>query len=430
MKKFWKPALWHALLLPQIALISIPVLDQSRIIAHQLRNGGNHSNGTCFPDHIIITAPTLLIFAGALYTTIRMLRFSMTAAAYYWVFAGFAVLGLASRWPWGDRAVSSASILMMVHVGFVLLTVIFVATVFRSHFKDPATDANLEPQEDPARAEVPRFALQAKPKMNLPELLVLVAIVAILVAVIIPPARRTGIGWARAIDRNNARQIVIASLIYANDNRENLPPRFGLDANGAKRPDSPEPTPSIHALAGALARSGGLNDAFLWFSRFDLEDAGNDLTIVFDRQSGRLNAKFLKSAPQFQYVAGLTTAMPLSTPVVFTCGLETDGQWLTDESVSVFGSLGGNIGSLDGHVRSFIRRIPREPRWWDWRERQRWATQDPGPRVELTDTEGKPTSNILEAISPDQAIYSLPATPTGAPSGLPGRGLSFRKRHP
>lgn len=429
MKKYWQSTLWHALLLPQIALIFIPVWDQSRIIAHQLRHGGTHSNGTCFPDHILITAPILLIIAGALYATIRMLTFSLTAAAFYWVFAAFALLELASIWSWGARVASSASILMMAYTGFVLLTGIFSATVFRSRFKVPATDESRKTSE-PEPIKVRRFSFPAKPNMNLPELLVLVAIVAILVAVIIPPAKRASIRWARAMDENNARRIVVASLIYADDHREKLPPRFGLDANGGSDAGTRDPTPHIHALAGALARSGGLNDASVWFSTLERADAEGDLTVLSNQSSEKLHPVFLSMKPSFQYVAGVTTGMPFSTPVVFTRGLGTDGQWLGDENVSVFGQLGGNIAFLDGSIRRFMTYLPREPRWWDWRQRQRWAELDPGPRVDLMNTETKPTANILETISPDQAIYSLPATPTGTPSGLPGRGTPFPSRDP
>lgn len=169
--------------------------------------------------------------------------------------------------------------------------------------------------------------------------------------------------------------------------------------------DEESTTPNIPAIAAALARWGGLNDASLWTSRFDGHPGLNqgELTRVLEGDKPwTLSPVFANAVVSFQYVAGLNTTLPPTTPIAVTRGLQPDGQWANDPEMSVYGQDGGYIAFLDGNVVFF---------------------KDLGKKKEqLVGSNRKPTANILETIGSNQRIFSYPATPTGAVDGMPGIG--------
>lgn len=233
------------------------------------------------------------------------------------------------------------------------------------------------------------------------ELLVLIAVVGFLAAVLIPTVgrvRETSCGGAS--DASKLRQIGQASLIYADDNREQLP-GLHLTALGEIDPDAT--TRNLHAIAAALARSGGLNDANIWIAQSDENSdvihAG--LTVILDRAPPRaMDPTFRTSALSYQYVAGLTTKMPSHTPIAFTRGLQRDGQWASDPTTSVYGADGGHVVFLGGNV-SFYKDV----------------------KGKLADRKEKPTDDILEAVGNEARIFSDPPTDTGwLRNGMPGVG--------
>lgn len=109
----------------------------------------------------------------------------------------------------------------------------------------------------------------------------------------------------------------------------------------------------------------------------------------------------------FQYVAGLDTTLPPTTPIAVTRGLQPDGQWAGDPKISVYGQDGGHIAFLDGNVIFFK----------DLRKK----------KEQLVGSNRAPTTNILETIGSTQRICSYPATPTGAVDGMAGIGSTVNR---
>jgi len=231
------------------------------------------------------------------------------------------------------------------------------------------------------------------------EVLMLVAVLAILASILLPTFGRVSDCGGRSVDASNLRQIGQASFIYANDHREDLP---GLNLNSVGEITPGRSTPGIHAIAAALARHGGLNDATLWVSRSDRTPhlTVSSLTVVLDRASMTVSPAFADSPVSYQYVAGLSTNAAPTTPLAFTRGLQSDGNWTDDAAISVYGRDGGYMTFMGGNV-AFYRDLR-------------------GRGGELKNPRGGLTSNLLEAVPGDARIFSYPATTTGAISGLAG----------
>lgn len=186
--------------------------------------------------------------------------------------------------------------------------------------------------------------------LNLIELLVIIALIAILTVILIPAHSGPSAEMRRrAVDASKIRQLGQAALIYANDNRGQLP---GLHLNQLGEIGDTNTTPNIHAIAAALAREGRLNDQSAWFSANDGHpDAGQPsdlLPIIEPGPPQTLSSGFAASVLSFQFIAGLDTRMPPATPIAFTRGLRPDGGWATDRRTSVYGSDGGHIVFLAG----------------------------------------------------------------------------------
>lgn len=236
---------------------------------------------------------------------------------------------------------------------------------------------------------------------NLIELLVVIAILGFLAAVLIPTVGRVRECGPRSVEASNICQIGQAALIYANDNGDQLP---GLNLNQQGEIEEGSATPNIHAIAAALSRYGGLDEAKIWIVREDRHPnvKHKGLSVVFEGHPMRsLASNFAESALSVQFVAGLVNGEPLpTTPIAFTRGLQPDGTWAKNRRVSVHGEDGGYIVFLGGNV-SHYKEV----------------------RGQLLGPNEQPTSNILETIGSNQRIFSYPATPTGAIDGMPGIGV-------
>lgn len=194
---------------------------------------------------------------------------------------------------------------------------------------------------------------------------VVVVFGSMLAAILIPTVQRVRETARRTADASTVRQVLQASLIYANDHDGALPGSNG-DLN------------SIQDVAITLAREGGLNDASMWST------AGtNGVTSqpLWNPSTQTINPAFASQTVfAWDYATGLTTAMPASTPVAWTRGLGADGTWAAD---SAYGPDGGLIAFLSGSVQFF-----------------RDLKSTPLARA----ADGKPTSNILEALPPSARI--------------------------
>ena len=164
----------------------------------------------------------------------------------------------------------------------------------------------------------------------------------VLAAIIIPSTTRCRFPATRAIDASNLRQIGQASLIYASDNKDQLPQ-----------------TDNVTDFAAALARGGGLNDATIWIATPELSNPANSsVSTVLTTDRTAPTPEFLRARLAFTVVArGLHANLPATTPIAWTRGLQPDGTWSKD---SPYGGDGGHIVFLGGNVQ-FYRNLSASP---------------------------------------------------------------------
>ena len=157
----------------------------------------------------------------------------------------------------------------------------------------------------------------------------------------------------RTADSSSLRQVVQASLIWAAAHGGQLPP-VKLTSDG--RPLG-KANATIHSVAAALARDGGLNEAALWFVAADTGRAATDvdpesLGEILDSEHRTIGSAFTRQQVfAWDFVTGLTTDMPATTPMAWTRGLRIDGTW--DPTSGVYGGDGGYIAFLGGNVRHY-----------------------------------------------------------------------------
>jgi len=201
----------------------------------------------------------------------------------------------------------------------------------------------------------------------------------LLSSIIIPTLGKTSCPAPRSRDASNLRQIAQASLIYANSHQE----RF------------PEAT-DVWDYARLLAEADILNEANMWQSRLDPATQttgrvdGPVLAPAIANQTRALTPEFRACKLCFAVALGkLTTAMPATTPIAWTRGLQPDGTWAKH---SPYGGEGGHIAFLGGNVRYFRN------------------LTDEGGQLTRFDGQGQ-TANILEALPPGTRIGEYVPTP-------------------
>jgi type II secretory pathway pseudopilin PulG len=193
-----------------------------------------------------------------------------------------------------------------------------------------------------------------------------VTVVGILTAILIPTVGKVRATALRTADGSNLRQIGQAALVYAIDHDGACPPLM-LSADGQAEGNTPA---TIHAVAAALARDGGLNDATMWLAGADR----NVTRPVLSADRASVDEDFeLETAFAWDFATGVHIAMPPTTPIAWTRGLREDGTWGAD---GVYGPEGGHIMFLGGNVQ-FFRDLISTP---------------------LVRPDGTTTSNILETL--------------------------------
>jgi len=228
-------------------------------------------------------------------------------------------------------------------------------------------------------------------------LLVLIAFVGIVAAIMIPTVGKVRETAQRTTDSSHLRQIVQASLLYAVEEDGRLPGR-SLSPDGSATADRELAT--LQHVAAALANRGGLNDCMVWFSSADraTRDAPPAaFASVILHDDGTTNTAFMQQrALAWDFVTGLTTRHPPTTPVAWTRGLRRDGSW--DRRTSVYGEDGGWIAFLGGNVR-FYPDLQASP---------------------LMTPQGEPTSDIVAALPAGARIVGAgPGTLHGTESDGP-----------
>jgi prepilin-type N-terminal cleavage/methylation domain-containing protein len=189
------------------------------------------------------------------------------------------------------------------------------------------------------------------------ELLTVIAIIGILAAIIIPTVGRVRESAQRSVASSNLRQIGQSSLIYASDNKDNLPKWTNI-ASGATfgQPSATANGETVDGYAAALAVGGGLNDATIWVITGDKTGAKlSPASTVFTPQGTgkQFTTDFQSLSLGFGVTLGLTASDPSTTPVAFTRGIaaSTDGKW--SSTLGAYANDGGHIVFLGGNVQFY-----------------------------------------------------------------------------
>ncbi len=207
------------------------------------------------------------------------------------------------------------------------------------------------------------------------ELLTVIAIIGVLTAIIVPV---TGSVRAKARQANcasNLRQIGQAMILFANENKQMLPPRFGRSHQGADASNKQTPA---HALAAYLGMNGQIGPPPLPFEAgvWICPAAGSDFAPVTRKSSYAYNAFIdshpISSANHWRYRLNAPPA-PSRTLLMGEVSANAEGGYVYP------GSAGGNHDPdlarhkgnsanwlfADGHVETITGEIPlSDPRWF------------------------------------------------------------------
>lgn len=182
------------------------------------------------------------------------------------------------------------------------------------------------------------------------ELLTVIAIIGILAAILIPAVGAVRIKAAQASSQSNLKQIALAYNNFSISGSRTRIITEGGWSEGEYKASSPS------EWAQVLAEFGGLNDGALYFIGSDvkvaslatipqiiLQNVNNDNPVTptseWSTASGNLS---------YEMGADLSpNAQATVTPLIWTRGLESSGNWETD---SPWEGQGGHIAFLDGHV--------------------------------------------------------------------------------
>ena len=224
------------------------------------------------------------------------------------------------------------------------------------------------------------------------EMITVIAIILLLGALLFPTVTGFLKRAQRAQSLNNIRQIANAYIQYRTDNMgRNLPLRISKHPSTGQ--DAAFEITNPYHIAYEFAWREYLNEGAIYQISTDLhvEQQGVFPQSVAVRNSNEtpwvLSNAFNNAPISFDLVAGLSSNAPPSTPIAITRGLDPNtGRWVDDESVSPFGSEGGHIAFLDGHV--------------EWHENVNGKLTDPKTR--------QPVDNILDAISEGAKFFGDP----------------------
>lgn len=222
----------------------------------------------------------------------------------------------------------------------------------------------------------PVYFFNRQSGFTLVELLSVVAIIAILIAFLVPATGKAINLTKKTRDSNHLRQIALGYTIVMAENMGNT--EVLTQAN------------NLYEWAGELAKEADLNDPSFWINKEDpaLNALKGELlpTYIgsFEHQQWALNPSFKKFPLSITVATGqISSRNPSTTPIVWTRGLKPDGTWASEneETPGVYGSKGGFIAFLDGHIEWYQNLSKNGGQLFHWKTR-------------------KPTKNIYEAIGP------------------------------
>ena len=241
------------------------------------------------------------------------------------------------------------------------------------------------------------------------ELLTVIAIIGILAAIFIPTIGSALDKAKRAVDASNLREIVKAASIYAQDNGDKLPDPTGIPATTLNA--------SSRALLwpGIIARSGILTDPKVYFSKLDPFFSGNFPISIINSTLGATQAKnsldgtfpATGGAMAYEFVGGLKTSDPATTPVAYTRGLQgAQGAW--SPTSGVYRDIGGYVGFLSGNVEFYANTT--NP-----------TNSNPANAVFTSNNSGRKTGNIQQGIPVIARLWAVPpagGTTLGSATGV------------
>ena len=247
------------------------------------------------------------------------------------------------------------------------------------------------------------------------ELLTVIAIIGILAAIIIPTVGSVQKRAKRTANGSNLRQLGQSALIYAQDNKDRLP-GLNLDSsttNFARPRTGATSGTTVHLYAAALAVSGGVNDANFWVSSIDEtltgpgEIANSSVSTIVNGDKTAYTRDFDSTEPAYAVVAGLTSADPATTPIMFTRGVSsTTGKWTATHGV--YKDEGGFIYFIGGNLAYY---------------KSLGSSDGPAGDGELIDTSGVKTNNILKTIKTTRRVFANGNTgDTSSAVGTAGAG--------
>jgi prepilin-type N-terminal cleavage/methylation domain-containing protein len=228
------------------------------------------------------------------------------------------------------------------------------------------------------------------------ELLTVIAILGILAALLFPTVGSALDRAKRAADGANIREISKAAMIYAQDNNDRLPDPQNIPTATLSSPQRAKLWPGI------IARNGILNDPKVYFSKLDpfapatLPVSIINSTLTANQAKNSLDSTFTSAAvsPSYEFVGGLKTSDPATTPLVYTRGLQTNGSW--NVISGTYKDIGGYIAFLGGNVEFYT------------------STAAPSPVLTSNNTNRK-ISNIQQAIPFNSTNSALSARLWGIP---------------